>query len=180
MRRSPLRIVGRIAVAVLAALLLWFLLGLHFFVFPRVDPVPQHADVVFALGPPLKERIATVERLLKAGKVDAALISVPSYAGPPSALPICQQARVICADPSPETTQGEARMLRRYAKQHDWSSAVVVTMTAHISRAREIIDRCYSGSLAMIPSGEAPAHSWTYQFFYQTGATLKSWVRLGC
>jgi hypothetical protein len=172
--------VRRIGFAALAGLLVWFLLGLHFFVFPRVDAVPHHADVVFALGPPLKERVAVVERLLDQGRVDAALVSVPYYAGPPSSLPICHRAHVICADPSPSTTRGEGAMLHEYAKREGWSSAVVVTMTAHISRARSIIDRCFHGKVSMVESGEAPAHSWFYQYLYQTGATVKSWLLPSC
>lgn len=179
-RWSPLRTVRRIGFALLGGLLVWFLLGLYFFVFPRVDPVPAHADVAFALGPPIQQRLDTVRRLLDERRVDDVLVSVPYYAGPPSSLPICHQAHVYCAAPTPNTTRGEGRMLRQYAAEHNWRSAVVVTMTAHISRARSLVDRCFTGKVSMVESGESASYGWYYQYLYQTGATVKSWLLPGC
>lgn len=164
----------------LAGLLGWALLGLPFFVFPAADAVPNHADVVLVLGPPVPPRVAIAERLLARGTVDTALISVPYDVVPPELQAVCARPHVICADPDPRTTRGEAAMLRRYAVEHDWRSAIVTTMPAQIARARSIIAGCYPGSLSMVPDGEGPAGGWPYQYAYQTAATVKSWLLPGC
>lgn len=168
------------ALIALSGLVVWAVAGLAFFVFPTVDPVPRHADVVLVLGPPLPERLAVAERLLDDGIVGAALISVPYPSIPSDLQPLCARAHVTCFAPDPSTTRGEARMLRSEAARFGWTSAVVVTMPAHISRARTIVSRCFAGRLSMVADGEAPAGGWPYQYLYQTAATLKAWINQGC
>lgn len=180
-RRSPrVRRIRRLGAVALAGLVVWGLLGLPFFVDPKVDPVPAHADVALVLGPPISERVGVAERLLAAGRVDTALVSVPYDRVPPATAALCARPHVICFDPSPRTTRGEARALRRYAEREGWSSVVVVSMTAHLSRARSIVGRCFAGRIAMRPSGEPPFQGWPYQYAYQTAATVKSWLLPGC
>ena len=174
------RLVRRIGFAGLGGLLVWALVGLPFFVFPAVDPVPEHADVVLVLGPPLPARVAVAERLLADGTVDAALVSVPYDSIPPEVAALCARPEVTCADPDPRTTRGEGRMLRRYAAERGWTSAVVTTMPAHIARARSIVRRCFSGRLSMVADAEGPSGGWPYQYAYQTAATVKSWFLPGC
>jgi hypothetical protein len=159
----------------------WALAGLPFFVFPAVDPVPRHADVVLVLGPPIPQRVAVAERLLKNGNVGTALVSVPYDSIPPAIAGLCARSDVICADPSPRSTRGEARMLRRYAQQRGWTSAVVTTMPAHLDRARSIVGRCFPGKLSMVADqGETRLLGLPYQYAYQTAATVKSWILAGC
>jgi uncharacterized SAM-binding protein YcdF (DUF218 family) len=175
-----LRQVRRLGVAALAGLLVWALIGLPFLAFPQEGPPPKHADVVLVLGPPVAQRVAVAERLLRAGTVDTALVSVPYDVVPPRTAALCARPHVICFDPAPRTTRGEARALRRYAARDGWTSAVVVSMTAHLSRARSIVGRCFSGRLTMLPSGEPPYGGWAYQYAYQSAATVKSWLLPGC
>lgn len=170
----------RLGLVALGGLVVWALVGLPFFVFPATDPVPTHADVVLVLGPPLPARVAVAERLLAEGRVGTALVSVPYDRIPAAISALCARPKVICADPSPRTTRGEARMLRRYAAQDGWTSAVVTTMTAHIARARSIVSRCFSGKLSMVADAEGPYGGWPYQYAYQTAATVKSWLLPGC
>ncbi|WP_375407463.1 YdcF family protein [uncultured Amnibacterium sp.] len=174
------RVVRRIGVAALGGLVVWGLLGLVFFVSPAVDAMPEHADVLLVLGPPLPQRVAVAERLLTDGTVGAALVSVPYDSIPPEIAALCARPDVICADPDPRTTRGEARMLRRYAVERGWTSAVVTTMPAHIARARSIVRRCFSGTLSMVSDTEGPSGGWPYQYAYQTAATVKSWLLPGC
>ncbi|WP_345481902.1 ElyC/SanA/YdcF family protein [Amnibacterium soli] len=157
--------------------------SLHYFVLPPVDDLPAHADVIFELGPPIAARSELVRRLLADGRVDAALVSVPEYArtqNPELVDELCSTSKVTCAAPEPSTTRGEARLLARYATREHWTSAVVVTQTAHVSRARMLMRRCFTGRLAVVASGEAPADGWLYQAVYQTGSTIKAWSLPGC
>jgi hypothetical protein len=164
----------------LGGLVVWIVAGLPFFVFPAADPVPTHADVVLVLGPPVQQRVEVAERLLGAHRVDVALVSVP---GPPADWNVgalCARSDVICFDPDPRTTRGEARELRAMTAEHGWTSAVVTTMPAHIARARSIVGRCFSGKLSMVPDAESPYNGIAFQYAYQTAATVKSWFLPGC
>ncbi|WP_375388516.1 YdcF family protein, partial [uncultured Amnibacterium sp.] len=174
--RAKARVARRVALGALGGLVVWALLGVPFLVLPQTGPLPRHADVVLVLGPPIPERVATAERLLDDGTVSAALVSVPYDRVPQQLEALCARTDVVCADPDPRTTRGEARLLRRYAAQRGWSSAVVVSMTAHLTRARTIVGRCFSGPITMVASGEPPSHGWVYQYLYQTAATVKSWI----
>jgi uncharacterized SAM-binding protein YcdF (DUF218 family) len=51
-------------------------------------------------------------------------------------------ARVICFDPLPYSTQGEARAVHRLAAKLRWRSVVVVTSTFHVTRAKLLFRRC--------------------------------------
>ena len=174
------RDVRRAGFAALGGLVVWALVGLPFFVFPATDPVPAHADVVLVLGPPIHERVDVAERLLAERRVDTALVSVPYDRVPPETAALCARPQVICFDPDPRTTRGEARALRRFAAEHHWTSAVVTTMPAHVTRARAIVGRCFSGRLSMVADAEGPFDGWPYQYAYQTAATVKSWFLPGC
>ena len=88
---------------------------------------------------------------------------------------------VICISPEPFTTQGEAAALGELAEQHDWHSAIVITRTTHVLRARMYLRRCFSGDLAVVDSGEPSGlATWIYEYAYQTAAFLKSTTEPGC
>lgn len=179
-RSAARRRLRRIGVAALGGLVVWVLLGLHFFVFPSVGALPEHADVVLVLGPPVPERVDVAERLLDEHRVDTALVSVPGGQWQWHVQGLCARSDVICFAPDPSTTRGEARELRAEATAHGWTSAIVTTMPAHISRARTIVSRCFGGSLTMAPDAEQPFRGWAYQYLYQTAATVKAWLLQGC
>ncbi|MBW4042251.1 MAG: hypothetical protein HIU86_09010 [Acidobacteria bacterium] len=179
-RSTALRRVRRGGFVALGGLVVWILLGLPFFVFPHVDPVPAHADVVLVLGPPMPQRVAVAERLLAEHRVDMALVSVPGPTAQWDVGALCRRSDVICFAPDPSTTRGEARELRAEAAKHGWTSAVVTTMPAHISRARTLVERCFSGTLSMVADAEPPYGTIAYQYLYQTAATVKAWLLQGC
>ncbi len=164
----------------LGGLVVWIVAGLPFFVFPAVDPAPTHADVVLVLGPPVPQRVEIAERLLAEHRVGVALISVPGPTAKWNVGALCARSDVICFDPNPRTTRGEARELRAMAAKHRWASAVVTTMPAHIARARSIVDGCFSGKVSMNADAESPDKGIAFQYAYQTAATVKSWLLPGC
>lgn len=153
---------------------------------PPQDPLPAHADVAFVLGPVTHDRLATAHRLLDRGVVSTILISIPLAAKTPGSpdqrryASCAARTDVICDSAEPHTTRGEARMLERHAVEHGWSSAIVITQTAHLLRARLLVGRCFSGGLTMAASGEPPEGGWPYQFAYQIAATAKAWANPAC
>jgi uncharacterized SAM-binding protein YcdF (DUF218 family) len=179
-RSTVLGRVRRAGLVALGGLVVWVVAGLPFFVFPAVDPVPEHADVVLVLGPPIRERVSVAERLLAEKRVDAALVSVPGSERQWQVQGLCARPDVTCFRPDPSTTRGEARALRAYAAKEGWTSAVVTTMTAHIARARSIVGRCFTGRTSMVADSEGPYNGIAYQYLYQTAATVKSWFLPGC
>lgn len=172
----------RIGVVALLGGFVYVVVGVVCFVVPHQDPLPRHADVAMVLGPPFEQRQALALDLLRRGVVHQVQLSVgPDAANPYSpghaAVQRCRAMprTVHCAVPVPFTTQGEARMLRSRAAAEGWRSAVVITQTAHLLRARTIVGRCFSGTIAMRASSESPQYGWPYQFAYQTAATVKAW-----
>ena len=58
--------------------------------------------------------------------------------------------RLICFNPSPGTTQGEAEFVGRLAREYHWRSIAVVTITPQASRARLRIERCFGGPVYVV------------------------------
>jgi uncharacterized SAM-binding protein YcdF (DUF218 family) len=83
-------------------------------------------------------------------------ISSPNRGKWPKARSLCAgrtkvaRVRVLCFQPNPFSTQGEARAVARLARAHGWSRVVVVTSTFHVTRARMLFRRCYPGKLWMV------------------------------
>lgn len=124
------------------------------FIYPKVDPVrPSDAVVVIAGGPLRMQRAL---ELVDQGTAPLLLISDPRGRWPYGSFsrhvckPKKRKYQVICFDPKPESTQGEARVVAKIAAQRHLRSIIVVTSTFHVTRARLEINRCYHGRLAVI------------------------------
>lgn len=77
--------------------------------------------------------------------------------------------------------RSEAEHVRDQARQHGWTSFVVVTSTYHVSRARMIFDRCLDGSLYMVAARRGISmFTRAHQYLYQTGAYVKAVLQPGC
>jgi uncharacterized SAM-binding protein YcdF (DUF218 family) len=92
---------------------------------------------------------------------------------------ICDQhvasAKVICYQPDPDTTKGEAEGAARLAKQYDWRSIVLVTTRDQAWRARLTFGRCFAGPIYNVT---APL-SWyklPAAIAYEWAATVKAEV----
>ena len=83
--------------------------------------------------------------------------------------------RLICFNPSPGTTQGEAEFVGRLARKYHWSSVAVVTITPQDSRARLRVARCFAGPVYVVTT-PIPLASWPYQIAYEWGALTKALV----
>ncbi|UYY80850.1 YdcF family protein [Arthrobacter sp. YA7-1] len=176
--------------AVIAALaIVWAVTGIFLYVAPASDE-PQHADVLFVLGPP-DQRMVYAEQLMQQGYAPTLAVSSPIGKDGRFTADICgahRPYRVICFHSDPFTTQGEARELRSLSQQYGWKSANVLTAQFHVSRARVIVRRCYAGDLHMIAermdlpvfSFTDPTYSWAYQYLYQTAAFVKVAIHPDC
>jgi uncharacterized SAM-binding protein YcdF (DUF218 family) len=171
-----------------AVVALWVTAGFFLYVAPHTD-VPEHADVLFVLAPQ-GDRMEFAEQLMDQGVAGTLAVSAPQ--GTDDSAALCKQNRayrVVCFDPDPVTTQGEARALKRLSEEYGWKGAVVLTAQFHVSRARVLMQRCYHGDLGMIAFGrEMPLvgfphegrSSWAYHFVYESAAFIKVAINQDC
>lgn len=88
--------------------------------------------------------------------------------------------KVICFNPRPATTQGEAEFVGRMARKYHWSSVTVVAITPQGSRARLRVERCFAGHVYVVTT-PVTLSSWPYQIAYEWGALVKAVViQRGC
>jgi len=158
----------------------------RWFVNPDVDE-PGNADAIFVLagGGPRVEYALELARAGVATEVVFASVFVESQ-GVWAARP-CNSVRprnmpedtvFRCVEPDPETTRGEARLLRDLAAGEGWETVVVVASTDQITRARRLIERCWDGEIRV--TGPTHDQPWPIRAFYEWGASLKATVLQGC
>jgi hypothetical protein len=95
------------------------------------------------------------------------------YGGPcPAPVP---GVKLICFDPDPGDTRGEAEAISRLAGQYHWSSVTLVTTRSQDTRARMMVERCFGGSTYVV-TAPLPIGSWPYQIAYGWAALAKALV----
>jgi len=90
----------------------------------------------------------------------------------PAPLP---RVKLICFNPRPATTQGEAEFVGRLARKYHWRSIAVVTITPQASRARLRVARCFAGPVYVVTTPIALT-SWPYEIAYEWSAMFKALV----
>jgi len=158
--------------------------GLPVYVHPQVDPL-RHADAILILGGEDYRRYPFGFELGVQGWAPTVVVSNPH--GPDDAwlTNYCAtphpQLHLECFVPHPATTKGEGQELRRLAEQHGWRTVIVVTFRPHVSRARFILEQCFTGDLVMVASpADTSVPSWAFQYVYQTLGYLRAVVQPGC
>ena len=118
------------------------------FVWPATSP-PTRADVVVVFGARNSERLPEAIRLLEAGFASVLVVMTP-----PEDRAICRDRvrDVICLEPNPFTTRGEARAFAALAAERRWRSALLVTSRHHVTRARLLLERCFDGVVHVTPT----------------------------
>ena len=89
--------------------------------------------------------------------------------------PRISHVTVICFDPHPATTKGEAEFVGRLARKYHWQSVVLVTTTPQDSRARMRVERCFTGPVYVM-TARLPLSDWPYQIAYEWGALVKALI----
>jgi len=136
--------------------------------------MPAHVDAIVLLAGP-GDRLPVALGLAHEHRAPVLVVSQGQhgYGGPcPAPTPA---VRLICFDPDPGDTRGEAEFVGRLAKQYHWSSVVLVTTRTQDTRARMLMRRCFGGSVYVI-TAPLPSGSWPYQIAYGWGALFKALV----
>lgn len=138
------------------------------FVAPEYDRVAKSDAVVVVAGGPrrLRKGIELVER----GVAPLLIVSNPrgrwAYMGEEPHL--CDASGpersfgVICFEPRPESTQGEARAVREIAARRNLRSIVVITSFFHVTRTRIEMRRCFEGRVAVIGTPLSTQKKWLW------------------
>jgi hypothetical protein len=80
---------------------------------------------------------------------------------------------LICFNPTPPTTRGEAEFVGRLAKKYHWQSIAVVAITPQDTRARLRVERCFPGQVYVV-TAPIGLSAWPYQIVYEWAALVKA------
>jgi uncharacterized SAM-binding protein YcdF (DUF218 family) len=159
---------------VLAILVVLFLgASARLFVWPARG-MPPRVDALISLDTP-DGTLSTALRLAEAHRAPNLVISL----GTPQSGYGCPRpisgVRLICFNPDPGTTRGEAEYVGRLARRYHWRSVAIVTVTPQDTRARLRVERCFSGSVYVMTM-PIKFISWPHQITYEWGALVKALV----
>ena len=148
--------IRRLLVVLVALVGAWLVLCAVLFIWPSAASSPRRADAIVVLSGGLNSRLDPALALARRGV--APLLVISSAGQDPKwrkARRLCAArriagVRVLCFEANPYSTVGEARAIARLARLHGWKHVVVVTSTFHVTRARMLIRRCYTGALSMV------------------------------
>lgn len=133
----------------LAAFLVLAVASVFLFILYDDDQVTKADAVVVLAGSRLRLPVAL--ELLDRGVAPVLVISDGLDPRSPRTVRLCRErAGVLCPKPDPYSTRGEARLIRRLARERGWDSIVVVSSRFHLFRARILIERCFDGRLALV------------------------------
>lgn len=149
------------------------------FIWPAQGMPPRVSAIVMLDGPG-GSALNVAVRLAEQHRAPFIVISrgtVASHDPCPRPIP---RVTLICFNPVPATTQGEAEFVGRLANKYHWQSVAVVAITPQVSRARLRVERCFAGQVYVVT---APIRlgTWPYQIAYEWAALVKALVtQRGC
>jgi hypothetical protein len=134
--------------------------------------MPTSVDAIVMLAGP-GNRLPVALQLARKHVASVLVVSRgwQGYGGPcPATIP---DVKLICFDPDPGDTSGEAEFTGRLAERYHWKSIVLVTTRGQDTRARMLVGRCFGGSIYVI-TASLPWNNWPYEIAYQWGALVKA------
>jgi uncharacterized SAM-binding protein YcdF (DUF218 family) len=138
------------------------------FVFPTTDQ-PRPVDAILSLNG--TDESARESRAIVLAEEGYAPVLLFSEGGSPSPCPRVRGVRVVCFIPVPGRTVGEVRFAADYARRHGWHSLMVVPGRAQATRARLLLERCFSGRVVVVPA--------SFQLTRFPFEVLYEWAALG-
>ena len=169
-RRRPFP-VRRLAFIVLAVIAAFSLATARLFVLPA-QGAPARVDAIVMLAGS-GDRLGVALRLATEHQAPVLVVSEgwEGYGGPCPPRP--PGVRLICFEPNPGNTRGEAEFVSRLALRYRWRSVVLVTTPGQDTRARILMRRCFGGSIYVIAT-RLPLNEWPYEIAYAWGSLFKA------
>lgn len=145
----------------------------RWFVLPD-QGMPSRVDAIVMLNGP-GDRLNAALDLAWAHRAPMIVISRGSrYWGHGSrCAPRIPRITVICFDPSPSTTRGEAEFTGRLAARYHWHSIVLVAVAPQDIVARLRVGRCFRGKIFVI-NASLSAPEWPYEIAYEWGSAIRA------
>ncbi|MBA2319427.1 MAG: YdcF family protein [Euzebyales bacterium] len=139
-------------------------LALPLTLFPDTLPAPSdESDAVVLLSGGRGERLDRALAVMARTEAPALWISNGSDPRWPEANALCgtrgESYAVRCFEPVPQSTRGEARWVAESAGDEGWTRVTLVTSTYHVTRARQLTQRCFGGAVEAVAA--TPDHDWT-------------------
>lgn len=173
-RKARRRVVNVLAVGlvVFCAVTVWL------FVWPP-SGMPARVNAIVMLAGP-GDRLDLALRLARERRAPFLVISRGNMGyGSPCPKPV-HEVKLICFEPVPASTRGEAEFTARLARKYNWRSVALVTNIAQDFRARQRMERCFNGHVYVVTAG-IPLRSWPAQIAYEWAATVKMYLlQPGC
>jgi uncharacterized SAM-binding protein YcdF (DUF218 family) len=143
------------------------------FIWPAQGMPASVSAIVMLAGP--GDRLPVALQLAREHRAPVLVVSQgwQGYGGP--CPPNVAGVKLICFEPDPGNTRGEAEFAGQLAKQYHWRSIVLVTTLTQDTRARIILGRCFSGSI-YVAAASLPLSALPYQLAYGWGALAKALV----
>ncbi len=163
----------RVVFALLVLVVLFCAVTVRLFVWPTTG-MPARVDAIAVLGGP-GDRLGLGFQLAKQGRAPYLLLSNGFSFNLSTTMckPDHGAFTVICWNPDPGNTQGEAEFIGRTARQHHWTSVALVTTPDQAWRAVLNVRRCYSGRIYSMTTPLSWSQ-WPWEIVYQWGATIKA------
>lgn len=141
------------------------------FVWPAAG-LPARVDAIVLMAGP-GDRMSAALRVAREHRAPVLVVSrgQHGYGGPCPAPP--PGVRVICFEPDPGNTRGEAQFVGRLAQARGWHSVALVTSAEQDIRARLVTGRCFAGSVHVI-TVPVPLRDVPYEIAYGWGALFKA------
>ena len=165
----------RLTVALIVLLAVVCVASARLFIWPA-QGMPARVDAIVVLGGP-GDRLGKGLELAHQGRAPVLVVSLGLQEPIPASVcrPQGHAWKVICFQPEPGTTQGEAEFVGRLAKQDRWRSVALVTTPDQDTRARIRFGRCFAGHIYVV-TAPLPASRWIYEIAYQWAASFKAVV----
>jgi hypothetical protein len=137
-----------------------------------IEWTPAKADAIVMLAGP-GSRLSVALRLARDHRAPVLVISRGwmGYGGP--CPPSTAGVRMICFDPDPGDTRGEAEHIGALARRYDWHSLIVVATRPQAVRTQLLFARCFSGPV-YVATASFSWGNWPYQIVYGWGALIKA------
>ena len=167
----PRRIRRHLLAAAMALVVAFGLVTVRLFVWPAQGMPASVSAIVMLAGP--GNRLPVALQLAREHRAPVLVVSQGQhgYGGP--CPPPMSAVKLICFDPNPGDTRGEAEFVGRLAKRYHWNSLVLVTSRTQDTRARILMGRCFDGSIYVL-TASLPGGSWPYQIAYGWAALFKA------
>ena len=140
--------------------------------------MPARVDAIVMMNGP-GDRLGTALELGWERKAPVLVISRgSSYFGQGNfCAPRLPGVKVICFDPNPPTTQGEAEFIGRLASRYHWRTVALVTITPQITPGRIWLGRCLpQGTTVYAVAAPLRALQWPDLLVHEWGSIINAEV----